>query len=391
MLGNNIHTFEEYVPLSHIMQNTCVFFDKASLLDNCWKENKNRYLFSYLHALVELNVFEKVRCEFLVVGHTGNEVDQCFSILTNELKGVEIMTIEKLKEVILNAPIQPKPLCRSLAFIWDWKSHVTPKLADPPLVNHSKYNSFLVEKQGGHVKFRGKLLPQLPDTELVPRAGIRLVKEDTTFEPVLAADFRVGEIKFDDIFKGLRKFTVKLPLDTQMSVISSWERLRKSLESLPRQKETFKKLRLENLPKQSIAEEVCVPEHLKDAVDAVEYTLSGDLYPEEISEGDLKEVDIGTDVVVYTTEIQTRPWVGRVTKLLANQRFEINWFVKKSGRGQVFESMKDALGSPVASVIDLDSVMFWQMSEKRTEQSFTLAPFWVETVRMEYLKLDSSS
>ena len=241
------------------------------------------------------------------------------------------------------------------------------------------------------MKFRGKLLPQLPDTELVPRAGIRLVKEDTTFEPVLAADFRVGEIKFDDIFKGLRKFTVKLPLDTQMSVISSWERLRKSLESLPRQKETFKKLRLENLPKQSIAEDVCVPDHLKNAVDAVENTLSGDLYPEEISEGDLKEVDIGTDVVVYTTEIQTRPWVGRVTKLLANQRFEINWFVKKSGRGQVFESMKDALGSPVASVIDLDSVMFWQMSEKRTEQSFTLAPFWVETVRIEYLKLDSSS
>ena len=177
-----------------------------------------------------------------------------------------------------------------------------------------------------------------------------------------------------------------------MSIRSSWVRLRKSLESLPTQKEVFKKLSLEDLPKQSkTAEDVIVPDHLKDAVDAVENTLSGDLYPEEISEGDLKEVDIGTDVVVYTTEIQTRPWVGRVTKLLANQTFEINWFVKKSGRGNVFESMKNAVGSPVVSVIDLDSIMFWQMSEKRTEESFTLAPFWIETVRFEYEKLDSSS
>ena len=57
----------------------------------------------------------------------------------------------------------------------------------------------------------------------------------------------------------------------------------------------------------------------------------------------------------------------------------------------MFQSMMDDSGSPVVSVIDLDSVMFWQMSEKRTEESFTLAPFWLETVRIEYEKLDSSS
>ena len=78
-----------------------------------------------------------------------------------------------------------------------------------------------------------------------------MVKEDAIFEPVLAADFRVDDIKFDDILKGLRKFTVKLPLETQMSIMSSWDRLRKSLESLPTQKEVFKKLSLEDLPKQS--------------------------------------------------------------------------------------------------------------------------------------------
>ena len=47
-------------------------------LDNCWRENKNRYLFSFLFALVKLDVFEAVTCNFLIVGHNGNEVDQLF-------------------------------------------------------------------------------------------------------------------------------------------------------------------------------------------------------------------------------------------------------------------------------------------------------------------------
>ena len=43
-------------------------------LDNCWKENKNRFLFSFLASLLQLNVFEEISCDYLMVGHTGNEV-----------------------------------------------------------------------------------------------------------------------------------------------------------------------------------------------------------------------------------------------------------------------------------------------------------------------------
>ena len=77
------------------------------------------------------------------------------SILANELKS-DITTIEELKEKITNAPIQPKPVCKSLDFIFGWKGFVTPWLADPPLTNHSKYNSFSVQKESGKVKFRKK-------------------------------------------------------------------------------------------------------------------------------------------------------------------------------------------------------------------------------------------
>ena len=334
-------------------------------------------------------VFDSVRCEFLVVGHTGNEVDQCFSILTNELKNSEILSVESLKEKIVNSPIQPKPICRSLLFIWDWKKFIESKLADTPLVNHSKYNSFLLDTDRGNVKFRGKLLPQLPDTELYPRSGIRLVKENTTFESVGVADFRVEEIKFDDILKGLNRFSAMLPLEKKMQVMSSWENLRRLLESLPNKKNNFPRLKLEDLPKQRIVDEVQVPDYLKDRIDAVENTLTGELYPEEAGEGNLAEIDVGTDVVVYTDEVGTRPWVGRVTQLLAGEKFEIHWFRRKSGRGSTFHAMRNQLGHPVLSVLDLESIMFWHMSEKRTEESFSLSPYWIEAIRNEYESLDS--
>lgn len=39
--------------------------------DNCGRENKNRYVFSFLSSLVQLEVFSSVTMDFLLVGHTG--------------------------------------------------------------------------------------------------------------------------------------------------------------------------------------------------------------------------------------------------------------------------------------------------------------------------------
>ena len=39
--------------------------------DNCGRENKNRYVFSFLSALVQLGVFSSITMDFLLVGHTG--------------------------------------------------------------------------------------------------------------------------------------------------------------------------------------------------------------------------------------------------------------------------------------------------------------------------------
>ena len=309
--------------------------------------------------------------------------------MTNEFKA-EITTIEALKDKIINAPIQPKPICRSLLHTYDWKGYITPKLSDPPLVNHSKYNSFLIQKEEEKVKFRGKFLPQLPNSELEPRPGIRLIKENTTFEePVGVAEFRVEDIKFCEIFKVVQKQTSKLPLEEKMRIISSWENLKKTLQALPGKIHNLKKMKLEELPKQRLNDDLApIPDYLKDTTLSVDNQLAGDVYEEEPVEGDLSEVSVGTDVCVYTENTKGRPWVGRVIEILDRKKFTINWFTR-SGRSLVFQAMTEADGSPSVSTIDLDSIMFWEMSVKRTEDKFTLPSYWIETIKMEYSKLDN--
>ena len=67
-----------------------------------------------------------------------------FSIIATELKGENIYTVESLNEKISCSPINPRPICQELVFIYDWKKYVTPNLATPQLSQHTRFNSFLI-------------------------------------------------------------------------------------------------------------------------------------------------------------------------------------------------------------------------------------------------------
>jgi len=49
-------------------------------MDNYMKDNKNQHLLAFLSLLTTNEVFEKVQLRFLVVGHTHEDIDGCFSI-----------------------------------------------------------------------------------------------------------------------------------------------------------------------------------------------------------------------------------------------------------------------------------------------------------------------
>ena len=65
-------------------------------VDNCTRENKNRYFFGYLELLVALGVYLEVEVSFLPVGHTHTDIDQAFSVVSRILSRTNAGTMTEL-------------------------------------------------------------------------------------------------------------------------------------------------------------------------------------------------------------------------------------------------------------------------------------------------------
>ena len=65
-------------------------------LDNCTRENKNRFLFAYLELLVAMGVFKEIQASFLPIGHTHADIDQSFSAISSHLRQNDAVTMDDL-------------------------------------------------------------------------------------------------------------------------------------------------------------------------------------------------------------------------------------------------------------------------------------------------------
>lgn len=66
-------------------------------LDNCTRENKNRFVMGYFEMLVATSVFDSVEVGFLPVGHTHEDVDQAFSQTSARLRVRNAVTLEDMQ------------------------------------------------------------------------------------------------------------------------------------------------------------------------------------------------------------------------------------------------------------------------------------------------------
>ena len=348
--------------------------------DNCYRENKNRYLFAFLDHLVELGIFEEATIDFLIVGHTGNEVDQLFSILTTEFKSTDMLDVESLKSKILNSPIKPKPVVESMMYTWDWKESIETHLN--PLQHHSFFNSFKFSKDNGQTRLRYKKLPQSP--EYGPVEGIQLFATRGVVGLVQAADFRIESLNLDKLVRGLQPLFQTLNLEHRMLVVSRWDALKKTLEALPLKKEVLPRMDLDELPRQIEVETDGMESDEEDS------HIQGTFFETAIEEGVLEEdMCVGMDVCVYTEVKRNRPWVGRVTGFKDRDTYTVNWYEKdKATKSGKYVSRLNDDQSLYTSDLDFSTVMMWAFSESKRDNSFVISPVWQDCLKKEYAKMD---
>jgi hypothetical protein len=65
-------------------------------LDNCAKDNKNRYVFAYWSLLVAKDISKEVFVSFLLVGHTHDDIDASFGRWSMKLREEDFPTISLL-------------------------------------------------------------------------------------------------------------------------------------------------------------------------------------------------------------------------------------------------------------------------------------------------------
>lgn len=99
-------------------------------MDNCARENKNKYVLAYLCYLVKCNLFKKIYINFLKVGHTHCDVDALFKLISNIMNKTNVATIEELHDAAKIA------LCNTIKIMHvEHMPHITKYMEDNKLLN----------------------------------------------------------------------------------------------------------------------------------------------------------------------------------------------------------------------------------------------------------------
>ena len=96
-------------------------------MDNCTRENKNKYILALCHLLVEWGVFKKVKLGFLPIGHTHDDCDQMFSCFSHPLNTSDTFTQPDLAATC-RANYKPTPLFVHLDKMACWTALLDPLL-----------------------------------------------------------------------------------------------------------------------------------------------------------------------------------------------------------------------------------------------------------------------
>jgi hypothetical protein len=145
-------------------------------LDNACSDNKNRYVFSFFSLLVQKGVFREVYINFLLVGHTHEDIDAMFGRWSYRLRANDYPTLPMLMKSFMEAEKQPV-IPHLIEEVPNFKAFVDGILCTgtDALERHTNAQQFKLYKDGnGWPMMQYKLF--YTDSEWLPRenGGIRL-------------------------------------------------------------------------------------------------------------------------------------------------------------------------------------------------------------------------
>ena len=99
-------------------------------VNNCGRKNKNKYMFAYGASFIALGYFREVCLFFFIVGHTHEDIDQQFSIISGVLKRQDIDSVKEMVALIERGALYTEAFTSAslMEHIWDWKGYITAHL-----------------------------------------------------------------------------------------------------------------------------------------------------------------------------------------------------------------------------------------------------------------------
>ena len=84
-------------------------------------ENKNRYTLAICHLLLSAGLFKKIKLGLLYVGHTHEDIDQSFSVVSRDLHRKDCLSVQELtaRIKILFTRDSMAPSVKYLHAVWD--------------------------------------------------------------------------------------------------------------------------------------------------------------------------------------------------------------------------------------------------------------------------------
>lgn len=186
-------------------------------LDNCWRENKNRFCFCFWSLMVAKRIVREVVVSFMMVGHTHEDIDASFGRWSTVLKEKNHPTLPMLMKSYMDLDKDGPMIPHLIEEVPDFKHFIAPYMAEAGktrLEGHSKGSQFrFFINDDGWPLMQYKLACTEEIWKPTHIAGIKLWKADDTGKPVLppedAEPFAVkskGLKHEEEILKGIDGF-----------------------------------------------------------------------------------------------------------------------------------------------------------------------------------------